>query len=51
MWPLLKRDGLGLQYAVVTLFYNRLIGYDVFALPTSFVKVFSLVRRCRSERP
>lgn len=45
MWPLLKRDGQGLNYFVLTLFWNYVIGYDPLALPMSLVKLVSLVRR------
>ncbi|KAF4590166.1 Glucosyltransferase-like protein [Pleurotus pulmonarius] len=42
MWPLLKRDGLGLQYIITMLFWNRLIGYDPRRLPSrSFVQLLS----------
>ena len=44
MWPLLKRDGLGLQYIVLTLFWNYAIGYNPLSLRPSFVKFLSLVR-------
>ncbi|PSR70546.1 hypothetical protein PHLCEN_2v13585 [Hermanssonia centrifuga] len=30
MWPLLKRDGLALQYIVAIVLWNRLIGYNPF---------------------
>jgi hypothetical protein len=43
MWPLLKRDGQGLNYAVLTLLWNYAIGYDPSALPNSLVKILSLV--------
>ena len=43
MWPLLKKDGLGLQYLVLTLFWNYAIGYNPLTLPRSFVKFASLV--------
>ncbi|CAE6449852.1 unnamed protein product [Rhizoctonia solani] len=43
MWPLLKRDGQGLNYAVLTLLWNYVIGYDPFALPPTLVKILSLV--------
>lgn len=43
MWPLLKRDGLGLQYLALTLGWNYLIGYSPFHLRHSFVKYLSLV--------
>ncbi|PBK99372.1 hypothetical protein ARMGADRAFT_1059545 [Armillaria gallica] len=31
MWPLLKRDGLGLQYIATLLLWNRLVGSNPFA--------------------
>ncbi|THU93788.1 hypothetical protein K435DRAFT_820159 [Dendrothele bispora CBS 962.96] len=34
MWPLLKRDGLGLQYFVLLGAWNRLIGYNPFKEPS-----------------
>ena len=44
MWPLLKRDGLALQYAMTLLLWNRLIGYNPFRLPDkSFIRWISLV--------
>ncbi|KAF8746647.1 ALG6 ALG8 glucosyltransferase family, partial [Rhizoctonia solani] len=42
MWPLLKRDGQGLNYVVLTLLWNYLIGYDPLALSSSLVKFVSL---------
>jgi len=33
MWPLLKKDGLGLQYIATLLLWNRLIGYNPFTWP------------------
>ncbi|PFH54070.1 glycosyltransferase family 57 protein [Amanita thiersii Skay4041] len=33
MWPLLKRDGLGLQYVATLVLWNRLIGYNPFRWP------------------
>ncbi|KAG8749808.1 Glucosyltransferase-like protein [Ceratobasidium sp. 428] len=42
MWPLLKRDGQGLNYVVLTLLWNYVIGYDPSELPTSLVKYLSL---------
>ncbi|CAE6445127.1 unnamed protein product [Rhizoctonia solani] len=42
MWPLLKRDGQGLNYAVLTLLWNYVIGYDPLALSPSLVKILSL---------
>ena len=46
MWPLLKRDGLGIQYTAVTLLWNYVLGYNPFKLEASFVKVLSLVSDC-----
>ena len=44
MWPLLKRDGLGVQYIALLLLWNRLIGYNPAKLPKwSFVQVLSVV--------
>lgn len=44
MWPLLKRDGLLLQYIALVVLWNRLIGYNPFKLPKlSFVQIVSLV--------
>ncbi|KAJ1303281.1 hypothetical protein OPQ81_011478 [Rhizoctonia solani] len=42
MWPLLKRDGQGLNYAVLTLLWNYVIGYDPLALSPTLVKIISL---------
>ncbi|KJA21176.1 glycosyltransferase family 57 protein [Hypholoma sublateritium FD-334 SS-4] len=43
MWPLLKRDGLGLQYIATLLLWNRVIGYSPFKLPVkSFVQLLSM---------
>ncbi|KAJ7505307.1 glucosyltransferase [Mycena galericulata] len=43
MWPLLKRDGLGVQYVALTLLWNRLIGYNPLRLPSkSFIQLLSL---------
>jgi alpha-1,3-glucosyltransferase len=47
MWPLLKKDGLGLQYAATLMLWNRLMGYDVLSFlrwPKSFVGLLALVR-------
>ena len=45
MWPLLKKDGLGLQYLAMLLFWNRLIGHNPFKLHyKSFVALVSSVR-------
>lgn len=51
MWPLFKRDGLGLEYLVLTLFWNFLIGYNPFSLRTSFVKYLSLVSCIHLDSP
>jgi len=32
MWPLLRRDGLAVQYIAVLLLWNRLIGYNPFRI-------------------
>lgn len=32
MWPLLKKDGLGIQYLAMLILWNRLIGYNPFKL-------------------
>lgn len=45
MWPLLKKDGLGLEYAVLTVLWNWAVGYNPFALRASFVKLLSIVSR------
>ncbi|GAA5901528.1 dolichyl-P-Glc:Man(9)GlcNAc(2)-PP-dolichol alpha-1,3-glucosyltransferase [Sporobolomyces salmoneus] len=43
MYPLLKKDGLTIQYFILTLFWNFLIGYNPFRLRSgSFVKLLSL---------
>ncbi|KEI42721.1 glycosyltransferase family 57 protein [Mixia osmundae IAM 14324] len=43
MWPLLKRDGLGVQYVALTLLWNRVIGHDPLRMPSSFLKALTLV--------
>lgn len=43
MWPLLKRDGLGLEYCASAVGWNVLIGYNPLHLDSSFVKYLSLV--------
>jgi alpha-1,3-glucosyltransferase len=44
MWPLLKRDGLAMQYVATMMLWNRLIGYNPFRLRDKpFVRMFSLV--------
>ncbi|KAM6494335.1 glycosyltransferase family 57 protein [Amanita muscaria] len=43
MWPLLKKDGLGLQYTATLVLWNRLIGYNPFTWPPkSLTHIFSL---------
>ncbi|KAK7048375.1 DNA replication helicase [Favolaschia claudopus] len=43
MWPLLKRDGLGVQYIALTVLWNRLLGYNPINLPSkSFIQLLSL---------
>jgi hypothetical protein len=45
MWPLLKRDGLGVQYVALLLLWNRMMGYSPFrGRPTSFVQLLAAVR-------
>jgi len=45
MWPLLKRDGLGVQYIATLLLWCRLVGHNPFRLRTdSFVGLLSTVR-------
>ncbi|KAI5117927.1 hypothetical protein M0805_002006 [Coniferiporia weirii] len=34
MWPLLKKDGLGIPYLALTFFWNYIIGYNPFGKPT-----------------
>ncbi|KAG6897078.1 hypothetical protein C0992_004319 [Termitomyces sp. T32_za158] len=42
MWPLLKRDGLGIQYLATLVFWNRLVGYNPFQAPKkSFTHILS----------
>jgi len=44
MWPLLKKDGLGVQYIAILLLWCRLIGYNPFRVQSdSFVHLFSSV--------
>jgi len=43
MWPLLKKDGLGVQYIAMLVLWNRLIGYNPFSWPPkSTTHLFSL---------
>jgi alpha-1,3-glucosyltransferase len=42
MWPLLSRNGLGVQYIALILLWNRLLGYNPLRLPSkSFVQLLS----------
>lgn len=51
MWPLLKKDGLGLQYLAILLLWNRLIGHNPFKLQYgSFVGLVSSVRSASCAR-
>ncbi|KAG8214902.1 ALG6, ALG8 glycosyltransferase family-domain-containing protein [Butyriboletus roseoflavus] len=44
MWPLLKKDGLGVQYLAMLLLWCRLIGYNPFRVQfNSFVNLLSTV--------
>src|SRR5579872_2152146 len=43
MWPLLKRDGLGVQYVVLTILWNAALGYTPFKLPKTLCQFVSLV--------
>ncbi|KDQ62345.1 glycosyltransferase family 57 protein [Jaapia argillacea MUCL 33604] len=43
MWPLLKKDGLALQYIVVTLLWNKVIGYRPFHTDSiSLVRILAI---------
>ncbi|KAI0087799.1 ALG6, ALG8 glycosyltransferase family-domain-containing protein [Irpex rosettiformis] len=42
MWPLLKRDGLGLQYFVLLLLWNRMVGYSPFHASSAFLRFGAL---------
>ena len=44
MWPLLKRDGLGVQYIALVVFWNYLVGYNPLAITSLPLKTLSLVR-------
>lgn len=47
MWPLLKKDGLALQYVAVTLLWNCAIGYNPFSVNSGrIIRVISLVCPC-----
>ncbi|KAJ7212099.1 glycosyltransferase family 57 protein [Mycena pura] len=43
MWPLLKRDGLGVPYIALTILWNRFLGYNPLRLPSrSFIQLLSI---------
>jgi alpha-1,3-glucosyltransferase len=45
MWPLLKRDGQGVQYIAMLLLWNRLVGYNPLRVRSrGFVDFLSIVR-------
>lgn len=51
MWPLLKKDGLGVQYTAMILLWCRLIGYNPFRVQfDSFVHLLSTVRELSFRR-
>lgn len=43
MWPLLKKDGLALQYGTLLIVWNYFLGYKPTELPRSVIKSISLV--------
>ncbi len=43
MFPLLKRDGQGLQYLVTTLLWNYMVGYNPLRVVTTWVRRLGLV--------
>ncbi|KAF9779622.1 glucosyltransferase [Thelephora terrestris] len=43
MWPLLKRDGLGVQYFALTVLWNAALGYTPFRRPRTYCQFLSLV--------
>jgi alpha-1,3-glucosyltransferase len=43
MWPLLRRDGLAVQYGALLMLWNRLLGTRVTLHPESLVEFMSLV--------
>ncbi|KAJ7644149.1 glycosyltransferase family 57 protein [Roridomyces roridus] len=43
MWPLLRRDGLGVQYLALMVIWNRFLGYNPLRLPSkSFIQLLSI---------
>ncbi len=52
MWPLLKRDGLALQYISLLILWNKLMGYNPFQTSRrSLLQLLSTVRLFRSDQP
>jgi hypothetical protein len=44
MWPLLKKDGLSIQYIATLILWNRMVGYNPFRLnERSFIRLLSVV--------
>lgn len=43
MWPLLRKDGLGVQYFSLTVLWNAALGYTPFKRPKNFIQTVSLV--------
>lgn len=43
MWPLLRKDGLGVQYVALTVLWNAALGYSPFKRPKNFIQLISLV--------
>ena len=46
MWPLIARDGQIMQYVVVTLLWNYLIGYSPGCVSDVGLRYFSYVSEC-----
>jgi len=44
MWHLLIKDGQSLQYGILAFAWNYLLGYNPMKIPSSFIKLISLVR-------
>ena len=51
MWPLLKRDGLEVNYVALTLLWNAALGYTPFKRPESFCQFVSLVSDLAGSLP
>lgn len=43
MWPLLRKDGLGVQYIALTILWNAALGYTPFKRPKTIIQTISLV--------